>query len=126
MATTKAGRELLAQCFVEETPLEVPQNPPRLDTAADPERVYGPIVAEQPNAEIMPGAAHGYAIRYADGTIEAFLEGSTGPQTYRPIPGSPNAYDVYDQNGEKVINVIWTFTPGDIARIFGATNAPDY
>lgn len=102
---------------------EPSQNPTRLDTTADPEDVYGSIVAERSNAEIIPGASSGYAIRYADGTIEAFLEGATGPQTYRPIPGSSNAYDVYDQDGEKVDDVIWTFTQEDIERIFGTTHA---
>ena len=92
------------------------ENPLHLDTSADPETVYGPEVATRDDAEVF--GSRGYAIRYADGTIEVFAEGSTGPVTYRPQPGGVKAYEFYDEHGDKFENLIIAIDPDEV---FGPT-----
>ena len=60
--------------------------------------------------------ARGFAILYADGTLELFQEGTVAPITFRPQPGGVNAYDYYDQEGIKVEGIIIVLSAD---RIFG-------
>lgn len=92
---------------------EPPENPPRIRIPADPERVYGRSVAERADANIA--GLNGYAVRYADGTLEFYREGTTGPWTYRPRPGG--GYDFYDENGEKTEGLVMIIDPDEV---FGA------
>jgi hypothetical protein len=79
---------------------EPAENPQRIDPSADPEKVYGLEVASAQDAAIF--GQRGYAVQYADGTIELFVEGASAPITYRPQPETNNAYDYYDEQGEKL------------------------
>lgn len=91
---------------------EPPENPPHINIPADPEAAYGRRVAERMDANV--GGLHGYAVRYADGTIEFYKEGTTGPWTYRLRPGG--GYDFYDEKGEKTEGLIMIL---DLDEIFG-------
>jgi hypothetical protein len=87
-----------------------PDNPPHMNTSGDPETAYGRRLADRADADIM--GSHGYAVRYADGTIELYREGTTGSWTYRPRPGG--GYDFYDENGNKTEGVILAIDPDEI------------
>ncbi len=82
------------------------ENPPLIDTNADPVTVYGRS-KRRGNANIF--GSRGYAVQYADGTIELFEEGTNAPTTYKPRVGG--GYDLYDTDGIKVENVILLIDP---------------
>lgn len=100
------------------TTTEPPENPPRINVSVDPEAAYGRRVAERIDANV--GGLHGYAIRYADGTIEFFKEGTTGPWTYRSRSGG--GYDFYDEKGEKTEGLIMILDPDEIFGTAGGQN----
>jgi len=85
------------------------ENPPQIDTNADPVTVYGRS-RRRGNANIF--GSRGYAVQYADGTIELFEEGTNAPSTYKPRVGG--GYDLYDTDGIKVENVILLIDPEQV------------
>ena len=93
--------------------IEEPKNPSHIDPLTDPK---GPEIAENWDAE-FPGGEKGHAIRYMDGTIRLFREGTTGFVTYLPKPNSIGQYDKYDENGNKLSELITFFLDPD--EIFG-------
>jgi hypothetical protein len=58
--------------------------PPTLDPKADREKLFGPSVAFRENSGT--GFGKGSMLRYRDGTVELFLEGSTKSIVFRPGP----------------------------------------
>jgi hypothetical protein len=71
--------------------------PPTLDPKADREKLFGPSVAFRENSDT--GFGKGSMLRYRDGTVELFLEGSTKSIVFRPGPNG--MYIIYWEDGKR-------------------------
>lgn len=97
-----------------------PENPTQLDLDAEPETIYGPVKAHTPDFEMW--GETGDATLYEDGTIEFFSD-TSGMLTLRPRISNPDAYEIYESNGQKRIGWIRHIRPEYIEKDFG-TSAP--
>lgn len=90
------------------TPPSSPAEPP---ATLPPRSSWGRVVDQRDGASV--GGVTGRATRYADGTVSIVgADGST--MTYRPHPDSVGGYDIYDNDGHLIENVIWTLDPDDV------------
>jgi hypothetical protein len=106
------------QAPAEATPVAgPPENPNHIDLPANPSAVYGAVTATRADAEVL--GTRGRVVRYADGTVEVYPAGSTTRYTYRPQPGGFNAYDFYDEKGDRT-----TLIAIDLDEVFGAGGGP--
>jgi hypothetical protein len=83
--------------------------PEQLDPDGD-RAAFGPVVATRDDADMSIGK--GTAVRYEDGSIELFVEGTTESIVLRPLPGG--GYVFYGPDGQRVENVILTLRDQDI------------
>ena len=73
--------------------------PAKIDPSADRDKLFGPVVAFRENVDAAFGI--GDMVRYQDGTIELFLEGTGGTSyVFRPLAGGQ--YTVYGPDGQRL------------------------
>jgi hypothetical protein len=83
--------------------------PTQLDPNTDRDRLFGPVVAVRNNVDMSFGS--GDVLRYADGTVELFLEATTKSYVFRPLPDG--RYVVYDPDG-KSLKQFWVLPKEEI------------
>lgn len=93
------------------------ENPDHINVPSDPSSVYGAVTASRDSAEVL--GTRGRVVQYADGTVEVYPTGTNIRYTYRPQPGGSNAYDFYDENGDRT-----TLIAFDFDEVFGGGGMP--